>query len=101
MIPFYTGKPTPGTSLVGQWLRICASNAGGWGSIPGWGTKIPLRYLKFRKKQNIKQKQYYNKFNKEFLNGLHKKKILKIKGPMGHKYFEASLDTSAEHHSRP
>ena len=28
-------------SLVGQWLRLCASNAGGVGSIPGWGTKIP------------------------------------------------------------
>ena len=30
-----------GTSLVVQWLRICASTAGGMGSIPGWGTKIP------------------------------------------------------------
>ena len=25
----------------GQWLRLQASNAGGAGSIPGWGTKIP------------------------------------------------------------
>ena len=24
-----------------QWLRLCASNAGGMGSIPGQGTKIP------------------------------------------------------------
>ena len=30
-----------GTSLVVQWLRLCASNAGGMDSIPGWGTKIP------------------------------------------------------------
>ena len=30
-----------GTSLVVQWLRLHASNAGGTGSIPGWGTKIP------------------------------------------------------------
>ena len=30
-----------GTSLVVQWLRLYASNAGGAGSIPGWGTKIP------------------------------------------------------------
>ena len=30
-----------GTSLVVQWLRLCASNAGGTGLIPGWGTKIP------------------------------------------------------------
>ena len=27
-----------GTSLVVQWLRPCASNAGGLGSIPGQGT---------------------------------------------------------------
>ena len=30
-----------GTSLSVQWLRLCASNAGGAGSIPGRGTKIP------------------------------------------------------------
>ena len=29
-----------GTSLVIQWLRHCASTAGGTGLIPGWGTKI-------------------------------------------------------------
>ena len=29
------------TSLVVQWLRLCASNAGGMGLIPGQGTKIP------------------------------------------------------------
>ena len=23
-----------------QWLRICASTAGGLGSVPDWGTKI-------------------------------------------------------------
>ena len=28
-----------GTSLVVQWLRLCASKAGGPGSIPGQGTK--------------------------------------------------------------
>ena len=28
------------TSLVGQWLRLRAPNAGGIGSIAGWGTKI-------------------------------------------------------------
>ena len=30
-----------GTSLVVQWLGLHASTAGGQGSIPGWGTKIP------------------------------------------------------------
>ena len=28
-------------SLAVQWLRLCASTAGGMGSIPGWGIKIP------------------------------------------------------------
>ena len=28
------------TSLVIQWLRLCASNAGDVGLIPGQGTKI-------------------------------------------------------------
>ena len=27
--------------LVVQWLRLHASNAGGMGLIPVWGTKIP------------------------------------------------------------
>ena len=30
-----------GTFLAVQRLRLCASNAGGAGSISGWGTKIP------------------------------------------------------------
>jgi len=30
-----------GTSLVVQWLRLRAPNAGSTGSIPGWWTKIP------------------------------------------------------------
>ena len=31
--------PHGGTSLVVQWVRLCAPNAGGLGSIPGWGTR--------------------------------------------------------------
>ena len=31
----------PGNSLAVQWLGLCASIAGGRGSIPGQGTKIP------------------------------------------------------------
>ena len=39
-------------------------NAGGVGSIPSWGAKIP--HALQSKNQNIKQKQYCNKFNKGF-----------------------------------
>ena len=31
----------PGTSSVGQWLKLCFSNAGGPVSISSWGNKIP------------------------------------------------------------
>ena len=34
-------KEVIGTSLAVQGLRLCASNAGGAGLIPGRGTKIP------------------------------------------------------------
>ena len=36
-----TAEIKRGTSLVLQWLGLCASIAGGTGSIPGRGTKIP------------------------------------------------------------
>ena len=36
-----TLKSKIGTSLVVQWSILHASNAGGTGSIPGHGTKIP------------------------------------------------------------
>ena len=41
--PFHWSLKLPllGTFLVVQWLRLHASTAGGMGSIPGWGTKIP------------------------------------------------------------
>ena len=42
------------TSLV-QWLRLCASNAGGVGSILGWGTKIPYA---MQHGQKIKMKRH-------------------------------------------
>ena len=46
-------------------------NAGGAGSIPGQGAKIP--HASGPKTQNIKQKQYCNQFNKDFKNGPHQK----------------------------
>ena len=48
-----------GNSLVGQWLGLRASTAGGTGSIPGQGTKIPHATQcgqKFFKNQKNKQK---------------------------------------------
>ena len=42
----HTGLP-----LVVQWLRLCALNAGGTGSIPGQGPKI-LHAVRCSKKQN-------------------------------------------------
>ena len=35
-----------GTSLVAQWLRLRAPNAGGPGSIPGQGTRAHVPQLK-------------------------------------------------------
>ena len=42
-----------GTSLMVQWLRLCASNAGGVGLIPGQGTMIPHagRHKNLKKKK--------------------------------------------------
>ena len=48
-------------------VKLLPSNAGGAGSIPGWGDKIPCASQP--KTQNIKQKQYCKKLNKDFKNG--------------------------------
>ena len=34
-----------GTSLVVHWVRLCAPNAGGLGSIPVWGTRSHLHAI--------------------------------------------------------
>ena len=48
-----------GTSLAVQWLRLCASNAGDMGSIPGWGTKIPhaAQGSQSEKKKKVQENQ--------------------------------------------
>ena len=64
----------------GPVVKISLPNAEGGGMfmIPCWGTKIPQTSQS--KTQNIKQEQYYNKFNEDFKNGPHKKIIIiKIK----------------------
>lgn len=47
-------KHEAGTSLVFQWLELLISNAGGRGSIPGRGTRIPHTAWHG---QNIKKKK--------------------------------------------
>ena len=59
----------PGSPVV----KTLPSNAGAVGSIPGRGAKIPQ--APWPKNQNIKQKQYCNKFNKDFKNGPHQKNL--------------------------
>ena len=68
-----------GTSLAVQWLRLHLPLQGNAGLIPGEGIKIP--HASQPENQNIKQKQYCNKFNKDFKNGPHhlKKKNLEKK----------------------
>ena len=58
-------------------VKTSLSSAGGVGSIPGLGTKIP--HASWPKNQNIKQKQHCNKFNRDFKNGPHQKNLLKNK----------------------
>ena len=53
-------------------MKILPSNAGGVSSVTGQEAKIP--HISGPKNQNIKQKQYCNKFKKDFKNGPHLKK---------------------------
>ena len=48
----------------GPVVKTSPSNAAGVGLIPDWGAKIP--HALRPKNQNIKQKQYCNKFNEDF-----------------------------------
>ena len=61
----------PGSPLV----KTPPSKVGGEGLVPGLGNKIP--HASQPKIQNIKQKQQCNKFNEDFKNALHLKKIFK------------------------
>ena len=58
-------KGLPGSPVI----KTSPSNAGGAGSIPGRGAKIP--YALWPKKQSSKQKQYCNRFNKDLKNSPH------------------------------
>ena len=58
-------------------VKTSPSNEGGECLTPGQVAKIP--YSLWPKSQNIKQKQYCNKFNKDFKNSPHQKKKKKLK----------------------
>ena len=63
-------------------VKASPCNAGGAGSIPGQGARIP-HALGPKNQNRKKQKQYCNKFKKDFKNDPHqKKKILKKKEPL-------------------
>ena len=53
-------------------VQTSPSKAGGAGSILDWEAKSPHAFQP--KTQNTKQKQYYNKFNKDSKNDPHQKK---------------------------
>ena len=61
----------PGSPVV----KILPSKVGA-SSIPGQRRKIS--HASWPKNSNIKEKQYCNKFNKDFKNGSSQKNILKI-----------------------
>ena len=63
-----TKRDFPGGPVV----KTSPSNAGGVGSNPGQGAEIP--HASQTKKTKTNQKQYCNKFNKDFKNGPHQKK---------------------------
>ena len=56
----------------GPVVKTLPSDAGGAGSIPGRGARIPRASRP--ENQNMKQKQCCNKFNEDFKNGPHQKK---------------------------
>ena len=61
--PWQLEHMDPAVKVTAQGLvvKISPSNAGGVGSIPGWGAKIPYA----SRPKNIKQEEYCNKFNKD------------------------------------
>jgi len=66
-------KFTGGDFPAGPTVTTSPSNPGGAGLIPGQGGKIPNASQP--KNKSIKQKQYCNKFNKDFKNGVSKMNI--------------------------
>lgn len=70
-------------------VKASSSNGGGSGSIPSQGAKTPIP--PGQKEQNIKQKQYWNEFNKDFKNDLLQKNLNKSRASTYN--FNAHLNT--------
>ena len=75
MLSQMAGRDFPG----GPAVETLPTSAGGVGSIPGQGARIP--HASRPGDQNIKQKQYCNRFNRDFKNSPHPKKKKGRKGP--------------------
>ena len=57
------------TFLEVLWLRLSLVIQGMRVRIPGWEARTP--HVSWAKNQNIKQKQYCNRFSRDFKNGPH------------------------------
>ena len=58
---FFFFNCSNGDFLAVQWLRLCASNEGGMGSIPGRETKTPHATRQKKKKKQNKTVTEYQK----------------------------------------
>ena len=56
LVPCCNKSDSAGSSLVVQWVRLCASNAEGVGLISDWGTKILHALWCSQKTKTKKQK---------------------------------------------
>ena len=74
---FRTPLRSPRDSPGGPAVETSSSSAGGAGLIPGQGARIP--HASQPKTQNMKQKQYFNKFCKDFKKSSHQLKKKKKK----------------------
>ena len=64
-LTFKRNRDFPGSPVV----KTSSSNSGHEGSIPGWEARI--LHVSWAKNQNRKQKQYCNRFGRDFKNGPH------------------------------
>ena len=71
-----------GTSLAVQWLRLRLPMQGV--QVQSLDRELRSHMPHHQKTKNIRQKQYCNKFNKDFKNGPHQKKNLLKKSEISH-----------------